>query len=198
MALQLKTAAASYPITLTEVKEQLRLPDSYTTEDNALTWFIKAATAIAERETNRALLTQTWTLYLDKFPDFTIICSKTPLIAISSIKYIDQAGDQQTWASSNYLVDAKREPWRITPIWGGYFPLTQNRINAVEIEFTAGYASVAAIPDNILQGMRLIIGDMYKNRENIVIGRQVNEISRNAEALFSLERIDDHHTKSYL
>ena len=198
MALKIVTPAASHPISLTEVKEQLRLPSAYTTEDNALSWFIQAATAVAERETNRALLTQTWKLTLDKFPLNAIICSKSPLISVTSITYIDPDGATQTWDSDEYIVDNQREPWRITPAWGYSFPLTQNRINAVTVTFTSGYASSSVVPANILHGMRLVIGDMYKNRENIVIGRQVNEIPRGAEALFSLERIDDHHTKSYL
>lgn len=197
MALKLKTAATTYPLTLTEVKQQLRLPEAYTAEDDALNWYIKAATAIAERETNRALISQTWELVLDRFPSWCIECSKNPVISVESIKYIDTAGDEQTLDATNYIVDTKREPWRLTPAYGQSWPSTQNRVNAVTITFTAGYASAAAIPENITQGMRLIIGDMYRNRENIVIGRIVADIPRNAIYAFHLERLDDHHTGNY-
>lgn len=200
MALKLKTAATSYPLTLLEVKQQLRLPEAYTAEDDALNWYIKAATAIAERETNRALMSQTWELVLDRFPTKTIECSKNPLISIDSIKYIDTDGTEQTLDAENYIVDNKREPWRVTPAYGSTWPGTQGRINAVTITFTAGYASAAVLAEqlaNTVQGMRLLIGDMYRNRENIVIGRIVSDIPRNAITAFHLDRLEDHHTGNY-
>lgn len=199
MALKLYTAPTSEPISLADAKKQLRLPSAYTSEDDAINWYIKAAREIAERETNRALLTQTWKLTLDKFPASGVIqCSKNPVIAITSIQYYDTAGDLQTWSADNYILDDQREPWRITPAYGLSFPSTQSRINAVTITFTAGYSSADTIPANIMQGMRLIIGDLYKNRENIVIGRLVSDISRNAIYAFHLERIEDHHTGNYV
>lgn len=195
MALKLKTAAATYPISLADAKKQLRLPSAFVAEDDALNWYIQAATAIAERETNRALISQTWTLTLDRFPKRIIECSKNPLIAVTSVKYINTAGTETTLETTDYITDNQHEPWRLSPAYGKSWPATQNRINAVSIEFTAGYSST--VPDNILQGMRLIIGDMYRNRENIIIGRIVSDIPRNAINLFHLERIDDHHTNCY-
>jgi uncharacterized phiE125 gp8 family phage protein len=198
MALKLYTAPVYEPFTLPQVKEFLRLPSTFTGEDDALNWFIKAARSVAESRTNRALVPQTWKLTLNKFPASGVIeCNKNPLVSVSSIVYIDSDGTSQTWSSSNYIVDDQREPWRITPAYGESWPSTQPRINAVTVTFIAGYSTVEKIPYNIQQGMRLVIGDFYKHRENIVIGRMVNEIPRAAEWLFDLERIEDHHTGNY-
>lgn len=198
MALKEYIQATREPFNLLDVKEHLRLPSTYETEDDMLNWFIKAARQIAERETNRAIMPATWKLTLDKFPNDMIICSKNPLISVSSITYVDSDGDTQTWSTSEYVVDDQREPWRIEPAYGYTFPSTRDRINAVTVTFIAGYQTVTEIPANIMQGMRLLIGDFYKNRENIVIGRMVSDIPRNAQWLFELERIPDYHTGNYV
>lgn len=60
------TPPAADPVSLAEAKEHLRV--SGTDQDSRITAFIKAATASAENETNRAFVTRTLRLYLQSFP----------------------------------------------------------------------------------------------------------------------------------
>ena len=53
----------------------------------------------------RALLTQTWDMYLDEFPCAgEIIIPLSPLQSVTSVSYVDQHGATQTWASANYRI----------------------------------------------------------------------------------------------
>ncbi|MCK4385369.1 MAG: phage head-tail connector protein [candidate division Zixibacteria bacterium] len=85
MRLKLKTAPAVEPVTLTEAKNQLRVDGA---EDNALiTALITTARQLAERDTKRAFITQTWKMYLDSVPE-EIEIPKPPLQSVESIKTI--------------------------------------------------------------------------------------------------------------
>ena len=85
MRLKLKTAPAVEPVTLTEAKNQLRVDGA---EDNALiTALITTARQLAERDTKRVFITQTWKMYLDSAPA-EIEIPKPPLQSVESIKTI--------------------------------------------------------------------------------------------------------------
>ncbi len=86
-----------------------------------------------------------------------------PLQSVASIAYIDSSGVQQTWGSSNYIVDTASEPGRISPAFGQVWPVTQARINAVTITFNAGWTALT-IPAAVKHLLRLIVGDFYENR----------------------------------
>lgn len=102
---------------------------------------------------------------------FEIILPLTPLMTVTSIKYIDQDGVQQTLAASAYKVDSVTEPARILPAYGTTWPQTRNEINAVEVVYQAGYGAAADVPAGIKAWMKLRIGAMYDNREEVAVIR---------------------------
>lgn len=65
-ALQVKTAAPILPVSLVEAKRHLRVTSD--AEDAHIDDLIRAATAWAETETRRRLISQTVTLSMDRFP----------------------------------------------------------------------------------------------------------------------------------
>ena len=82
MRLHLKTAPTVEPITLDEAKLQMKVD---TADDNALiTAKIKTARQLAERETKRAFITQTWQMFLDTAPA-EIEIPRPPLQSVESI-----------------------------------------------------------------------------------------------------------------
>lgn len=188
MAYKLTTAPATYPVTLEQVKMHLKLPSSYVAEDERLNFFIKAATAAAESYTGRQLCTANYTLYLDSFKP-VIYVDKCPVTTISAIKYVDQNGSEQTVDAANYVADTVSEPARIVPRENKSWPSTASQPNAVIVELTAGYSDVSQIPQTIVWGILLMIGDLWQNRENVVIGRMVQQIPRSSENLFALEKV---------
>ena len=188
MNLKQTTKPSSFPVTLATVKEHLRLPSSYTTEDNMLNAYLAAAVKTAEDRTNRQLLQATWTLKTDRFP-VKFIINKCPVISVDSIKYLDASGIEQTLDSANYILNALAEPFKITPAYGLSWPVCRIHPNSVTVVFKSGYATAADVPANIIAGILLIVDDLFKNRGTVVIGRIVGEIPLTAERLFETERV---------
>lgn len=189
MGLSLVTAPAIEPVTLSEAKAHLRV--EHTNEDALILGLIQAAREYAEVYCNRALLTQTWDLTLDYFPACGFIELPKPILqSITSITYKDTAGDTQTWATSNYIVDTKGVFGRITPAYGIVWPSTQSIINAVTVRFVAGYGDdTDSVPQSIKQGILMYVADLYDGRQSSVIGVSVSPAPTTAQMLMNSERV---------
>jgi uncharacterized phiE125 gp8 family phage protein len=146
----------------------------------------------------RKLVTQTWELVIDEFPDEEIKIPYPPLQSIVSIKYDDAAGAEQTLATSGYVVDNVSEPGWVVPSTSGW-PTTFEGINAVRIQFIAGYGAtsdsppsfVANIPQSIKNGILLHLGLMYANRENLIVGTIASALPwGGADELFRQYRVE--------
>lgn len=165
IALSVVTAATSEPVTVDEFKLHARI--SVDSEENALLEsYLKAARKFCETHTRRAFITQTWRLSLDCFP-CVIHVPMPPLQSVSSIAYIDSAGDSQTLASSAYQVDTYTEPGRIREAYGYTWPATRTQSNAVTVQFVAGYGAASAVPDTIKTAIKLVAASLYRNRESV-------------------------------
>jgi uncharacterized phiE125 gp8 family phage protein len=198
MGYALVTPPASEPITRAEAKLHLRIitdpADTSTHPDDALIdALIAAARQFAEQETKRSLMTQTWKYTADAFPrgdvfqssawlrefsipDQALVLEKGPVSAVASITYLDMTGQPQTMASTDYTVDASSPLARITPVFGKIWPPTLPQIGAVQVQFTAGYGDASAVPSGIKAWMKLRVGALYENREEIVVGTRLTSI----------------------
>ncbi|MBT4837928.1 MAG: hypothetical protein HON94_11345 [Methylococcales bacterium] len=162
MVYKLKTAATSEPVTLTEAKAHLQVTVS--DDDTFIGSLITAARMHVQSYMHRQLMPSTWQLFLDVFPSDTIYIKECPVTAISSIKYVDENGSEQTLSSSLYSLDKESEPARLNPVYGESWKTTQTQNNAVTIEFTAGYADADSVPGAIKAAILLLVGFLYENR----------------------------------
>lgn len=171
MALQLVTAPAEEPLTLADAKLHLR--ETRDGQNAIITALITAARQQCESITRRALITQTWDLYLPAFPASgeAIEIPLSPLASVESITYTDADGVTQTWDAAEYTVDAVTEPGLIVPAYNKTYPATRTVPNAVKVRFVAGYGAAADVPEGIKQAMRMLIGHMYVNRESVKVGQ---------------------------
>ena len=166
------TAPDVEPFTTSEAKDHLRVDvdDDDTLIDN----LIIAARKRLENDTSRALITQTWDLFMDRFPlsdRIAIEVPKAPLQSVTSIKFIDTDGVLQTLDSSKFRVDIASDPGRITPAFNEVYPSTREVTNAVEVRFVAGYGDASRdIPDDLEQAMLMLIGHWYEHRETVAQG----------------------------
>lgn len=152
---------AVQPISMEEARAQLRVDCA--DEDALIGSLISVATQTASDRLQRALVPTRYRLTLDSFPG-AIELRMPPIISVQSVKYIDADGVQQTLPVQDYFVDNVSEPGKLVPAFGRTWPATQDRINAVEVEYTAGYPD-SAIPTPIKQWILLALGDLYNNRE---------------------------------
>jgi uncharacterized phiE125 gp8 family phage protein len=125
------------PISLQQAKDHLR--ETVSSQDSIISGYITAARIAAEDFMRRALVKQTHQLKLDAFR-WTLELPVSPLRSVSSIQYVDWQGATQIVPAADYRVDAYSEPPRITPIFGGIWPVTQAVINAVTVNHVAGHA----------------------------------------------------------
>lgn len=142
-------------------------PTANTTDDPVLNMLAGSATRRAETITRCALLTQTWDLTLDRFPAWVLNVPKPPLRSVTSITYIDTNGVTQTLDASQYVVDTKSEPGRITPAFGAVWPSTQCRINAVTVRLVCGFGAAADVPADVKHWIQLRLSTMEINRESL-------------------------------
>lgn len=182
MSLRLITPPATEPITLLEARSHLHVDE--TADDALIATLIAAARNMVEVQTGTALLSQQWRYAGAAFPtrNGTIEVGKFPLLSVQSINYVATTGATQLLAANQYVVDTDHALGRISPANGVTWPATQAQSNAVQVAFTAGYATPGAIPPTLLAALMLILGDLYANREGAIVGTSV-AINPTVEAL---------------
>jgi uncharacterized phiE125 gp8 family phage protein len=135
-------------------------------------------TELAEDATQRALMPQTWTMVLDRFPCHLIRLVRPPLLEAVSIAYVDGDGNTQTLTGSpaEFQVCSSGEMVmaELVPLPGSSWPATKTQRDAVTVTFRAGYATAAAVPYLIQAGIALATGELYKNRELSISGYKNN------------------------
>lgn len=153
MPLILISGPAEEPVTAAEVKASARIDGSEF--DGEIALLIAAVRQNAEHRLGRRLITQTVELVLDAFPAAEIDLCMPGVQSVTSVKYLDATGTEQTMAGSAYsLVDQGAEisnTW-LLPASGTNWPGTLAAANAVRVRFVAGYGSAAAdVPAAIRQ-----------------------------------------------
>ena len=183
MTLNLVTAPTTEPLTLAEIKLAIHVDAA--DRDVDLVGLALAAREYAEHDQKRALITQTWDKFFDfKFPA-EIELPMPPLQSVTSVTYIDGDGVSQTLATSDYTVDANREPGLIVPSFGNSWPSTQSVINAVTVRFVAGYGGPTSVPESTKRAMLMMMAHWLENPEAVVAGAAPNIVPLGVEALLS-------------
>lgn len=159
MPLELITAPAEEPVTTAEVKSHLRL--TTTADDTLIASLIPAARQMVEAELRRSLVTTAWRLHLPGFPASEILLPKPPTIAVSSITYLDVDGASQTWSADEYEAALKSRPARIRPRAGYAWPQTCDALEAVAVNFTAGYGAAEDVPQNLRTVVAMVAAHLY-------------------------------------
>lgn len=151
------------PVLLAEAKLHCRV-DTDTTEDTLITSYIMAARMAAEQRLQRALIEQTWELWLDAFEEDKIELMYPPLMSIVTIKYKDGAGIEQTLANTEYRIfNYGAAGHYVEPVTA--WPSGTE----VKIQYKAGYGTTdATVPNAIKSWILLAIGTMYSSRESLV------------------------------
>jgi uncharacterized phiE125 gp8 family phage protein len=168
MALKLITPPVTEPIGISDAMNYCRID----TDADVITiqTMITAARQEAEKITRRQLITATWELRLDRFPE-TIYLPMAPLQSVASLKYLDSAGDEQTLVeNTDFIVDTYSEPARITPAYGMTWPPIYPIFNAVRVQYIAGYGDDDTdVPQSIRNWMMVFFGSLYEHRETDIV-----------------------------
>ena len=164
---KLITAATAEPVTVNEAKDQAAL--FHSAEDAMVDRFIRAARELLEAETARQFVTATWEQYFERFPA-VIEIRKLPVASITSVAYVDTAGDSQTLTvTTDYQTDfaSPNRPARIKPAYGKTWPSIREQFNAVTVRFVAGYGDSEDVPSRIKHAILMLAAHWYENREPV-------------------------------
>jgi uncharacterized phiE125 gp8 family phage protein len=181
MSLTLVTPPATEPVTLAEAKAHLKVDTS--ADDALITSLIVAARARAEWHAGRAFVTQSWTLWLDAWPQNGLVeIPLPPLQSVTEVTVYALDDTANVLDPSVYQLDAASAPARLLR---KDEPCTDLRaVNGVEIAFTAGYGGASTVPQAIKQAILQIVADLYTHR-----GDEADIVSSAAQALLAPYRI---------
>lgn len=180
---------ATQPLDLEYLTEQVLRSVNGDAEDDVVKAYLIAATQMAEDDTQRALVPQTWETVLSGFPAGQVIkLDRPPLIAVSTIDYYDTANELQTLTGSpaefDVLPSGAYSKAEIRPLDGTSFPSTYARPDAVTVTYRAGYESASNPVYSLIKvGIGLMVGELYKQRTLSV------QSLRNTPAMVQIERL---------
>lgn len=161
--LKLKTPPAAEPVTLEEVKGQLRIDLDDTSYDDQLDRLITAAREWCEGYQNRAYITQTYELALDCWPHVRKMKLPRPVLqSIESLKYTDSDGNTVIWPNSNYFADDYSEPGYLVAktCWPS---VCLAPVNGIIVTYVAGYGNTAEnVPVKIKQAIILLVKHWFE------------------------------------
>ena len=167
------------PLTLTEVKDHIRIIAGDCTEDiTVLQPLITAAREFCENRTGLSLAQKTIEAYPSAFAS-ELSLPRPPVVSVESITYTDGDGRTNTLDPSKYAVDTitGRVVFLEIP------DCELSKVNPIKITYTAGSCN---IPMTIRQAMLLLIGHWYTNREAVVVGAVASaDVSLTVNALLN-------------
>ena len=185
-ALSIHTAPAAEPVELSDIVNQLNLAgnEAYTS------MLITAARESAEQYMCRALITQTWRMMLDTWPDglsdwweawhaqlpdeeaLYIEIPYAPLRSITSINTYDEDDVASALVVNDYfLVDTYSTPGRLVLRADATYPVDTRRGNKIEIIYSAGYGATSdSVPASIRLGIMQHVAWMYEHRGDENVG----------------------------
>lgn len=188
MRYELVTAGTFNAITLDQAREHLQIPSNITAKDDLIKDYLEEITAYIEDRTKYVVSSSTWAGWLDCWPDNDIIrINRYPISAIASVQYYDPDGVLQTLSSTNYTTDLVG---KVARIYLSSTPSIDDRVNAIKVNFTAGYSSIAAVEPRLKKITRLLLTDADMDRGSYVKGTMVSALPKGAESYINQLKIE--------
>ncbi len=170
MPLILTAGPATEPVSLEEAKAHCRIDSD--AEDTLVSSLILAARLHVEQALGVALISQSWALYLDHWPDkpYTEL-PLAPLISIDAVRLYSPSGSWMTLDASLFYADTVSRRPRLARAGTQAWPVPGRDLNGIEIAFTAGHgANAEDVPEPLRHAIRLLVAHWYEAREPVSIG----------------------------
>ena len=159
------SAPAQEPVSLADAKAHLRVD---TADDDALiSRLITAARSELERGLGRALITQTWTYWLDSWPPgYAVPLPLAPVQSVEAVRVYAMDDSFSTLPASGYLLDGLGSPPRLIRRGSIAWPQPLRPGNGIAIDFSAGHGTQPTeVPSALRVALLVLIGHWYEQRE---------------------------------
>ena len=193
--LNLKAAPEAEPVIVDLMRKHLRM-DATDEDDYLGSIIIPSARQSIEGALGQGLITQTWEWFWDGGWPATgvLVFPIGPVLSVTSVKYLDVDGVEQTWASSNYTVAIKSDRQRLwlneSVVWPD---VDTQRPEVAWIDFQVGYGPD---PDDVPAKIRhlvLLMGEhIYTHRGPVLTGTAVHEVPKTLDYLVEQCRTRDY------
>lgn len=163
---QIKTPAASEPVTLAEAKKWTK-QDEITVDDDILTALIAGFRKDGEDYTNRVFVERTFEGFFvgldssnqERYPFIQI--RRAPLLLVSSVEVsIDDSFESVT----EYEIKRNSEFSRLIFLDTSELTNADNIPYPIKVTFTAGYGAASAVPEGIKAAIKAHLFFLYANR----------------------------------
>lgn len=161
MGLTLITPATALPVSLAECKAICRIEADETQFGTELELYRQAAHDHVAELLGSALGESTWLLTLDAFSD-AIELPRGPVTAVGAFEYLDADGNAQAVDPAAYVTDLVSEPQWIVRASDASWPTPLDTVNAVTVQFTAGYTG-ATLPNGLKMALLGLVKHWFEN-----------------------------------
>ena len=180
----LVTGPFAEPVTETDLKNQLELDVADISKDNQIELYITASRETVEEYSGLALITQTWKLTIDHWPNdrqqwwsgmrqgsvdellqsgraSQVFLPRYPLQTVDTIT----ADDVAVTVADVFTVDTQQKPGRLVVKRSATWPTVLDNANGIDIEYTAGYgASASDVPAALRLAIIQMASYMFEHR----------------------------------
>ena len=163
------TPESGQVITTAVAKLWVGIASAETGFDTQIDSLIDAATKYVQTQTGYQLLVRTDDYYLDRFPE----CGKPIYLPmwpadVTTVKYM-ATGVLTTMTASEYILSGTDffPPTISLAYETSAWPEEDREAKSVEIRLVSGYATVGAIPENIITAIKMIVSSWFNNRETV-------------------------------
>ena len=188
-SLVIATPNTELPVNVAKLKNSLRVTDNNELEE--LQDLIWAAAGYVEYYTGRALLSCQYAMSQRFFIGREIWLERTPVTAINSVTYRDTSGTTQTLDPSVYELQggAGLRP-QLALKYNQSWPTTDRTSAAITVNFTAGFATPAALRSGnprLHRAIVMLASHLFNNREGIVVNARgaVLDVPRHLNSFIS-------------
>lgn len=182
----LLTAPAVEPVALAEMKAFLRVETG--DDDEVIAALIAGSRIHVEAQTRRALITQSWRLSRDNWPeDGRIKVLPAPLQMLDAARVYDDDGTTRAVDPQSFVLDLGASALAFAP-WA--LPMPGRLVAGIELDVTVGYGdSALAVPEPLRQAIRLLVAHWYENRGLVATGTGNAVLPQTVSALLAPYRV---------
>jgi uncharacterized phiE125 gp8 family phage protein len=161
------------PVSVLEVKQQLRIESCMTEDDGYIERLIKVATEYCETYCDMTFITSKWKMRMDQFPNVMNL-PKPPAYPNPedggldvAIKYVapSDCDPQIDLEPDQYRVDFATVPGSVYTKCDGGWPSVTWDYGSVEVEWWAGFGpDETDVPEKIRHAILMLVGQHYERR----------------------------------
>lgn len=166
------TPPTGFVISIGEMEDHIRWDDA--SEAGVILGLIKAATEYVQENSGKQLLTATYDVHWRRFPGCwgELVLPRVPVSSVTSVKYYDTAGTQQTMSSTLYTVNdgSQHASGYIIPAFNEQWPSTYGHDRDVTVRFVCGFGDPDDVPETFKLQIKMLVAHWFNRREAIACG----------------------------